>query len=139
MAGIDPQRDPRGARWERRLRVPVLGAALLAVPTVLLYFSDMGSTAGTVAVALSWLIWAVFLLEAVIMLSVVAQRRLAFTWCGEDGESSLVELTLDDAPGGGTILTVFEVPLVALRVASRAVVAGGERAVRGPAMVAVCA
>lgn len=65
-------------------------------------------------------------------------RRLAFTWCGEDGESSLVELTLDDAPGGGTILTVFEVPLVALRVASRAVVAGGERAVRGPAMVAVC-
>lgn len=75
MAGIDPQRDPRGARWERRLRVPVLGAALLAVPTVLLYFSDLSSTAGTVAVALSWLIWAVFLLEAVIMLSVVAQRR----------------------------------------------------------------
>ncbi len=55
--------------------MPVLGAALLAVPTVLLYFSDLGSTAGTVAVALSWLIWAVFLVEAVIMLSVVAQRR----------------------------------------------------------------
>jgi len=75
MAGIDPQHDPRGARWEQRLRVPVLGAALLAVPTVLLYFSDLGSTAGTVAEALSWLIWSVFLLEAVIMLSVVAQRR----------------------------------------------------------------
>ncbi len=75
MAGIDPQRDPRGARWEQRLRVPVLGAALLAIPTVLLYFSDLGSTAGTVAVALSWLIWSVFLFEAVIMLSVVAQRR----------------------------------------------------------------
>jgi hypothetical protein len=55
--------------------VPVLGAALLAVPTVLLYFSDLESTAGTVAEALSWLIWAVFLVEAVIMLSVVAQRR----------------------------------------------------------------
>ncbi len=66
-------------------------------------------------------------------------RRLAFTWCGEDGEPSLVELTLDDAPAGGTILTVVEVPLVELRVASRAVVAGSERAGRGPAMVAACA
>lgn len=65
-------------------------------------------------------------------------RRLAFTWRGEDGESSLVELTLDDTTGGGTRLTVVEVPLVALRVASRAVVAGGERAGRGPAMVAAC-
>ncbi len=66
-------------------------------------------------------------------------RRLAFTWSGQDGEPSLVELTLDDAPGGGTILTVVEIPLVALRVASHAVVAGSERAARGPAMVAACA
>ena len=66
-------------------------------------------------------------------------RRLAFTWCGEDGEASLVELTLDDAPGGATRLTVVEVPVAALRVASRAVVAGGERVGRGPAMVAACA
>jgi hypothetical protein len=75
MADIDPARDPRGARWERRLRIPVLSAAWLALPTVFLYFSDLHGFWEVVAVSLSWLIWFVFLVEAVVMLTVVRDRR----------------------------------------------------------------
>ncbi|HEV2754055.1 MAG TPA: SRPBCC domain-containing protein [Solirubrobacteraceae bacterium] len=64
-------------------------------------------------------------------------RRLAFSWTGEDGEPSLVELTLDDAPDGATRLVVLEIPLVGLHAVSTAPAAGGQR--RGPAMVAGCA
>ncbi len=74
MAGIDAIRDPRGARWERRLQWPVLAAAWLAIPTVLLYFSSLEGWVAVVAVTLAWGIWLVFLAEAVIMLSVVRDR-----------------------------------------------------------------
>ena len=75
MAGIDPIADPRGARWEKRLRRPVLGAAWLAIPTVLLYFSALEGWVAVLAVAMAWGIWLVFLAEAVIMLSVVRRKR----------------------------------------------------------------
>jgi hypothetical protein len=75
MAGIDPAADPRGARWERRLHVPVLGAAWLAIPTVLLYFSSLKGWWAGLAVGLAWAIWLVFVVEAAIMLAVVADRR----------------------------------------------------------------
>lgn len=75
MAGIDPATDPRGARWERRLHMPVLAAAWLAIPTVLLYFSRLEGALAIVAVTLAWGIWTVFLAEAVIMLTVVRDRR----------------------------------------------------------------
>src|SRR3954454_20518419 len=75
MAAIDPQIDPRGARWEKRLNGPVIAAAWLALPTVLLYFSSLGGGVKVLALVLSWTIWAVFLAEAVIMLTVVANRR----------------------------------------------------------------
>jgi hypothetical protein len=75
MAGIDPRTDPRGARWEQRLHWPVLAAAWLALPTVALYFSKVDHALAVLAVVLSWLIWAVFLAEAAIMLSVVRDRR----------------------------------------------------------------
>jgi hypothetical protein len=74
MAGIDPLDDPRGARWEKRLARPVLAAALLAVPTVLLYFSALKGWIAVLAVTLAWAIWLVFFAEAVIMLSVVNDR-----------------------------------------------------------------
>lgn len=74
MAGIDPTADPRGARWERRLQGPVLTAAWLALPTVLLYFSSLEGWVAILAVSLAWGIWLVFLAEAVIMLSVVRDR-----------------------------------------------------------------
>lgn len=75
MAGIDPARDPRGARWEARLRRPVLAAAWLALPTVFLYFSKLGPGGEAAVLAVAWLIWLVFLVEAVVMLAVVRDRR----------------------------------------------------------------
>lgn len=57
--------------------MPVLVAAWLAIPTVALYFSKLGSTAALVATAMAWAIWAVFVVEAVIMISLVADR---WTW-----------------------------------------------------------
>ena len=75
VAGIDPTADPRGALWERRLRRPVLGAAWLAIPTVLLYFSSLEGWVAVLAVTLAWSIWLVFLAEAVIMLTVVREKR----------------------------------------------------------------
>ncbi len=75
MAGIDPAQDPRGARWEARLRVPVLTAAWLALPTVFLYFSNIEGMLAAVALGLAWGIWTVFFIETVVMLSVVADRR----------------------------------------------------------------
>lgn len=75
MADIDPRRDPRGARWERRLRVPVIAAALLAIPAVVLYLVAKEGTPAVIAGLLSWTVWLVFATEAAIMLSVVADRR----------------------------------------------------------------
>lgn len=75
MAGIDPTADPRGALWERRLQRPVLAAAWLAIPTVLLYFSSLEGWLAVLAVGMAWSIWVVFLVEAVIMLRVVRDRR----------------------------------------------------------------
>lgn len=75
MAGIDPARDPRGARWEARLRVPVVVAAVLAIPAVVLYLLAKEGPLAIAAVVLSWAVWLVFAVEAVIMLRVVADRK----------------------------------------------------------------
>lgn len=75
MAGIDPTADPRGALWEKRLEGPVLTAAWLALPVVFLSFSTVDGPWAAVTVGAAWVIWAVFLAEAVIMLSVVRDRR----------------------------------------------------------------
>ena len=46
------------------------------------------------------------------------RRRLVLRWWEPGGQESIVELTLDDVPEGGTRLVVIEVPVVALRVAA---------------------
>jgi uncharacterized protein YndB with AHSA1/START domain len=45
------------------------------------------------------------------------RRRLVLTWCEPGGEPSIVELTLDDVPGG-TRLVAVEMPLAILRAAA---------------------
>jgi hypothetical protein len=52
----------------------VLIAAWAAIPTVALYFSKLGSWSSIVATTLAWIIWMVFVAEAVIMIAVVADR-----------------------------------------------------------------
>jgi uncharacterized protein YndB with AHSA1/START domain len=62
-------------------------------------------------------------------------RRVALSWCADDGEPSLVELTLDDAADDATRLVVVEIPLVTLRVASITTIRAASAA-RGPQMAA---
>jgi uncharacterized protein YndB with AHSA1/START domain len=82
-------------------------------------------------------------------------RRVALSWCADDGDPSLVELTLDDAepattadaagstadgePGRArTRMVVVEIPLVTLRAAAVTTVRAAA-ATRGPQMVALAA
>lgn len=65
-------RAERAAGW---LRVPLVVAALLAIPTIIVQESDLGGFWEVLAAALDWCIWAVFAANVVIMLSVVPDRR----------------------------------------------------------------
>lgn len=67
-------------------------------------------------------------------------RRVALSWCADDGDPSVVELTLDDEPGDDrrTRMVVVELPLVTLRVATLATVRAASAA-RGPQMAALAA
>jgi voltage-gated potassium channel len=57
------------------LRVPLIVAALLAIPTIIVQESDLGQFWEAVAAVLDWCIWAAFAANLVIMLAVVPDRR----------------------------------------------------------------
>jgi len=65
----------RAERVAQRLRVPLIVAALLAIPTIVLQESDLGRTWEALAAVLDWCIWAMFAANLVIMLAVVPHRR----------------------------------------------------------------
>ena len=65
----------RAERVERWLRVPLIVAALLAIPTIIVQESNFGETWEILASVLDWCIWAVFAANLIIMLAVVPDRR----------------------------------------------------------------
>jgi voltage-gated potassium channel len=67
--------DERAERIARRFEVPMLVAAVLVVPLLILEESDVGETWDTVATVLNWGTWLAFLTEAAVMLAVVPDRR----------------------------------------------------------------
>lgn len=67
--------DERPRRWERRLEVPVLVAALLVIPVIAIEESDTGEPWRTLAGVTNWAIWLVFLGELLVLLAVVPDRR----------------------------------------------------------------
>ena len=67
--------DPRAARWERRLRPPVLAAAFAVLPLLALYLTHPHGALAVVETAGHWLIWLTFMVEVVVMLYVVRDRR----------------------------------------------------------------
>jgi voltage-gated potassium channel len=69
------QTQERAERMERRLEVPLLVAALLTVPAIILEESNTGPTLDAIAVALNWLIWLMFVAEVMLMLWVTTDRR----------------------------------------------------------------
>jgi voltage-gated potassium channel len=56
-------------------RLPVLAAALLVVPVIVLEEADLPAPWPAVTAAANWLIWSTFLAELVAMLAVVPDRR----------------------------------------------------------------
>ena len=69
------QAASRAERTERRLRVPLIVAALLAIPTIIVQESDFGRTWEIFAAILDWGIWAAFAANLIIMLAVVPDRQ----------------------------------------------------------------
>jgi voltage-gated potassium channel len=67
--------DERSERIARRFETPMLVAALLVIPLLILTESDLGEPSTTVAVVLNWATWLAFLTELVVMLAVVPDRR----------------------------------------------------------------
>lgn len=67
--------NPRAIKTQRRLEWPLLVAALLTIPAIAIEQSDLGQPWDGIAVTLNWLIWLAFLGEALLMLSVVDDRR----------------------------------------------------------------
>jgi voltage-gated potassium channel len=64
-------RSDRIARW---FEVPLLVAALLAIPVIVVQESDLGPTWEVIATVLDWVIWGTFALQLVVMLAIVPDR-----------------------------------------------------------------
>jgi voltage-gated potassium channel len=65
-------RAERATEW---LRVPLIVAALLAIPTIIVQESNLGESWEILAKVLDWCIWAMFAANLAIMLSIVPDRR----------------------------------------------------------------
>ncbi|HMJ32565.1 MAG TPA: potassium channel family protein [Baekduia sp.] len=63
--------NARAIGTQRRLALPLLFAALLTIPAIVIEQSDAGQPWDTIASVLNWVIWAAFLSEAVLMLRAV--------------------------------------------------------------------
>ena len=71
----ETQAELRAERATEWLRVPLIVAALLAIPTIILQESDLGKSWEILAAVLDWCIWAMFAANLAIMLSIVPDRR----------------------------------------------------------------
>ena len=71
-----PGMDARSTRVAEVLNTPMLIAAALTLPMVAISESHPGGGLETIAHILNWVTWFAFLVELVVMLSVVPNRRL---------------------------------------------------------------
>jgi voltage-gated potassium channel len=67
-------REVRSQEIQDRLEWPVVVAAFLTIPILVIQESDFGQPWSTVGGILNWVTWGVFLAETVVMLSVVPRR-----------------------------------------------------------------
>ncbi len=72
---FEPGMDARSTRVAARLDAPMLVAAALVIPTVAITESHPGGALETLARTLNWVTWLAFLVELVVMLTVVPDRR----------------------------------------------------------------
>jgi voltage-gated potassium channel len=67
--------DSRSERIAHRFELPLLFAALLTIPAIVIEASSDSGDAQVIASVLNWMIWLAFTTEVVVMLSVVPDRR----------------------------------------------------------------
>ncbi len=66
--------DERSGRIAKRFEVPILVAALLVIPVIVIEESNVSDTWKTAGTILNWGIWITFALEVVVMLAVVPSK-----------------------------------------------------------------
>ncbi|HZE00579.1 MAG TPA: hypothetical protein VE155_02255, partial [Pseudonocardiaceae bacterium] len=76
MVHYAPGMDERSTRVAETLNTPMLIAAALTLPMVAISESHPGGGLESVAHVLNWVTWVAFLIELVVMLAVVPDRRL---------------------------------------------------------------
>ena len=69
------QAASRAERVARRLQGPLIVAALLAIPTIVVQETEIGGFWESLAAVLDWCIWGMFAANLAIMLSIVPNRR----------------------------------------------------------------
>jgi hypothetical protein len=67
--------DPRAAAWERRLRIPVIAAAVAVLPLVALHLTHPQGVLALIETGGHWVVWLTFMAEVCVMLWVVRDRR----------------------------------------------------------------
>jgi voltage-gated potassium channel len=65
-------RSERVTRW---FRIPLIAAALLAIPVIVVQESHLGGSWESLAAVLDWVIWGVFAANLAVMLAIVPDRR----------------------------------------------------------------
>src|SRR5688500_12803135 len=97
--------DERARRVERAFEVPMLMAALLVIPAMVIEQSDWSDAWRSLAGVLNWMIWIAFAVELVVMLAVVRDRK---TWLRTHPlEVAIVVLTPPFLPASLQALRVF--------------------------------
>lgn len=97
--------EPRSERVARAFEIPILVAALLVIPVIVIEESSIGEPWKTLAAVLNWGIWLAFLAELVAMLAVVPHR---WRWIrGHPLEVVVVVLTPPFLPASLQALRVF--------------------------------
>jgi voltage-gated potassium channel len=97
--------DDREQRVERAFEVPMLIAALLVIPVIVVEQTDVGERWRALAGVLNWMIWIAFAVELVVMLAVVRDR---WAWLRTHPlEVAVVVLTPPFLPASLQALRVF--------------------------------
>jgi voltage-gated potassium channel len=68
--------DERSEHIKQRFELPMLVAAMLMIPVIIIEQSEAHSSLKTMAEVLNWAIWLAFVFEAAVMLYVVPDKRL---------------------------------------------------------------
>ena len=66
--------DERSELYERRFELPIVIAALLVIPIIVIEQSSPGEPWSTLAIVGNWVVWSMFLAEVVVMLAIVPDR-----------------------------------------------------------------